>query len=329
MSVEKSILEDEFGPFWTPDQSMSADLNTTDGFAAQFAALVWPTISNIVKSKTNSGTVVHLVWSDDDSLNAFAGAVSRSDREYVIGINKGAIVKLQKLLQCPEFKSLVLPSFPILGKFGDNTITWFAIYAALAWLLLHEFAHVARGHVGYLARTSAPTVQHAIFEITLAAIPIVGLSEERRLCENDADTYAGRLVASVILHQVNSIIARYPNVSHDDIRSELVTLTGCALHCLFRLFESAGAATSKFYPEPMIRCGIVNTQFWLGMESYKALKPMANIVNGFGIANDFCHRVGLGYAQYSVADAYSKWSLDQLPRLQTFHQDLDEYRIVR
>lgn len=157
------------------------------------------------------GAVITACITNSSSANAWALVDGPSPGESVIVVTKGALLKLQRMNELVAATAATITSsmdaYPVLAralacrKLCQRTaiaIGQLVMTSATVFLLLHETAHIVRGHLRAAAsgESGAEPVQAAAADITMPTLPVVSsakLSERNRYSrtiEVDADVQA-------------------------------------------------------------------------------------------------------------------------------------------
>ena len=250
---------------------------------------------------------IHFDFIHDGNINAYA---FKSEGRYFVGVTTGTLYMLQVVLsrmlaeralfpgygmpecevdELPPLKSyvahaqamcdaglkLVLPR--TLARFQCSGYFFFN---AFLFLLGHEIAHIARGHVDYLeAEAGSPFVA----ELTsgIASTPEI----ERQTIEMDADMRSIRaMAASLELTNRNATRFQRPWTSSLPDLETLIWDWAFAMHTLFRLFGDIQFRTSELttqaYPPLPVRRAIARATSYMAFAVHDPTPSRKEMVLG-------------------------------------------------
>ncbi|WP_421830236.1 hypothetical protein [Larkinella sp.] len=229
----------------------------------------------------NGGTFPspNVYFVDGTDVNAFA---FKEDEEYFIGINEGTVLLLMKLFYRMLSHRDILPQIGDLSKEVsppkspdidineatqkkreesifpvDSTRSQFAValtYFAFRFILMHEYAHILKGHVDYLENKTGLAMVSDNENLT----EDVGGDWIRQAIEIDADDYSAQIGyyfhIAILIDLNNRGTQTKDGLNTPEIASFAWYFS---ISALFRLVGSKGYSPNNFftslYPPPAIR----------------------------------------------------------------------------
>ncbi|MBY3027321.1 hypothetical protein [Rhizobium leguminosarum] len=181
----------------------------------------------------------------------------------------------------------------------------------MTFVFFHEFAHVFRGHLGYLG--SVKLDGDEVLEMAASALSPAQV-RARYLAECDADTWGGYLSAPAVWQTIDTLIERQDIRQHPALAEEAIALAGFASAVLFRIMESTGRPTA-LYPPHVVRSAIVATQMMIGLEELErksrilgaAPSFQAIFIAGMAPGNELAKHLRLAEAAIDAQAAVETW----------------------
>ena len=309
----ENLLLPKHGPIWRPDPLKQSDVHSLDGFASNFLGHVKAIFANVAAQRAPSITT-HLMLLEKEDLNAFAGRPG--DKNYLICLNRGLIRKTRDAFYSASGTKLLAKHFPKIHTIDPNFLPLQASFLAVTFVFFHEYAHVFRGHLGYLK--SVKLNENEVLEAAGSKMSPARI-RARYLAECDADTWGGYLVARSVWQTVDTVTQGQPAGMHPTLAEEVVALAGFAVALLFRVMESTGRPTA-LYPPHIVRSAIVETQMMLGlqeMENASRTLGIASIsgtvVTGMAHGNELAKDLALAEAAIDGKAAAEIWVKNDAP----------------
>lgn len=314
--IENGLGND--GPLWRPKQLGKTDVHSLNGFAIAFMDRFRPHFAAVAAQRAPTITT-YLSFIRKNDINAFATRLGASD--YMIGINKGLVERIRNAMYHDKTKTELRVRFPSLTVIDSNSVALTACYFAVAFAFYHEFAHVFRGHLGYL-----DTVKLHEETVLRMAAPAMSPAQikSRYLVECDADTYGGYLMSATLWEHVLRAIDGQPAEAHAALETEVVALAAFAIGLVFRIMESE-SEPSPMYPLDPVRCVIVQTQMGQGLANLQKkagpvrVDPITPVlVTGMAHATDVANLLQLAEVPVdagAAADAFLKNDRPELDAL--------------
>jgi hypothetical protein len=321
--IEKRLGND--GPFWRPDQDKKLQLHSLDGFAVNFLCFFKPIFGKVAAKRAPKITT-HMAFVDKDTLNAFA--YDPTDSDYLICLNRGLIHKVREAIYSPSGKKLLAERFPKIHKIDPTFLPLTASYLAITFAFFHEFAHVFRGHLGYLHTVKLD--EDTVLEMAGSQLN-PAKTKARYLVECDADTWGGYLTAPSVWQTIETVVDRQDSVLHPGLAEEAIALAGFAIGLFFRIMEATGRPTA-LYPPHVVRSAIVQTQMMLGLEELEKKSRMLSaasirdsVVAGMAFGNALAKELQLAEAGVDAKAAAEAWVKDDAPAVNALAETLKQF----
>jgi hypothetical protein len=260
---------------------------------------------------------IHFDFIHNGIINAYA---FKSERRYFVGVTTGTLYMLQVVLNRMLAEHSLFPSYgnpndeaddlpPLKGyvahaqkmrdaghrpvfprTFARFQCSGYFFFNAFLFLLGHEIAHIARGHVDYMeAEVGSPFVAELTGGGT-APTPEI----ERQTIEMDADMRSIRaMAASLELTNRNAARFQRPWTSAVPDLETLIWDWAFAMHTLFRLFGDIEFRPSELtrddYPPLPVRRAIARaTSYWAFAFNDSTPSRKEMVLRALTAAGDYC-----------------------------------------
>jgi len=303
----------EDGGVFRPKRARSRNVDSVDGLAIQIRRIALSQINGIRAKAKCTALRVYIIFVNDGDVNGFACAFRNDPHRHIVAVSRGALSTLQHIFYSAECTDAVRNLLPNFARRSDVEISRFLVASALWWLCYHELAHVFRGHQSFLNS-----------KVKLRAFSSDTPARRRHLCEADADTVAGRMLAC----EMSRLADIFGNLDGGDASlflKELAVLATLATHIVFRIFDQSHKDSIVNYPPPPIRSMIVSVQL---QEQLSDIAPgtssFADMLSGIGGAESLAEQLGIlpgKYDFHSVVKAWIPTYMDDLARMSTILGD--------
>ncbi|MBP2312977.1 hypothetical protein [Azospirillum soli] len=311
-----------YKPIWNPDNTQAGDADSISGFAIQFRHNHYQMLLNIIERRY-PGVELYYYFLNENRVNAIAGRVKPYKKVFVVGITVGALRALHSMFYNQVCTSTLLCSLPAHGLFDQKAASRMLMYFSMTYLLLHEFTHIGRGHIGYLEsiRTKKPRFIERCSLKNMGILEVNSRIEddhenfERKLSECQADTYAGFMLSTFVAYQADELHRSSCGLPKTKIEDALAMLAACSVHLLFCLYESEHKRPHPHYPPPMIRSGMIETQLSRGFMEMRKRSIHHYVVTGMMIANQIAVSMKIPQSTYNLTQAYCEFRKHVLPHI--------------